>query len=124
MKKRAQGQSLALVLLKKVSLLTIRGIPDKREERMELHQTAYILNQRVYLYIMDFEDTYDYTFYSDNYLVMSTGRIPKAGHSLQEAMPIICASQYLKPEDIYRLSDEELQELINHVDDYNHINIL
>ncbi len=91
---------------------------------MTLNHTAYIINHRTYIYIMEFEDTFDYTFYNDQYLVMQTGAMPRAGHTLDQAVDLICSDHHLNPHSVYKLSDEELQEMIDHVDDYNHVNIL
>ncbi|MDY4888590.1 MAG: LPD16 domain-containing protein [Sphaerochaetaceae bacterium] len=91
---------------------------------MEIRQTAFIINTSVYLYILDFEDTYDYTFYNDHYLVMETGKIDRRNNSFQEALQTICSKHYLKPEDIYQLSKEELHEMVQKVDDYEQVNIL
>ncbi|MGX8679709.1 MAG: LPD16 domain-containing protein [Sphaerochaetaceae bacterium] len=91
---------------------------------MKLEHKAYIINHRTYLYIMDFEGSFDYSFYNDHYLVMNTGSIPKDGHTLEQAVRLICSRHYLKPEELYELSEAEMEEMIDHIDDYEQVNVL
>ena len=91
---------------------------------MNIKHKAYIINNSAYLYLLDFEGNYDYTFYTDNYLVMDTGNIAKEKYSFDEALNEVLKKHYLKPENIVALSAEGTQELINHVDDYELVNIL
>jgi hypothetical protein len=73
---------------------------------------------------MDFEGSFDYSFYNDHYLVMNTGSIPKDGHDLDQAAMLICSRHYLKPEELYELSEAEMQEMIDHIDDYEQVSVL
>ena len=51
-------------------------------------------------------------------------KIAKEKYSFDEALNQVLKKHYLKPENIVALSAEGTQELINHVDDYELVNIL
>ncbi len=91
---------------------------------MNLKHEAYIINNSAYLYIIDFDDKYDYTFYTDNYLVMDTGFINKEELDFNGAMTEILKKHYLNPENVIHLSDSDRAILLDNVDDYNQVNIL
>lgn len=89
---------------------------------MEHTRRAYIIDSSAYLYIQDSGDSYDYTFYTPRFQVMETGEVKDRSKTIEEALDGIFQFHYLKPENIVALSESEIDEMIEHIDDYNIIN--
>jgi nucleoside-triphosphatase THEP1 len=87
-------------------------------------QVAYVLNARTYLYIIDFEGFFEYTFYNDLCKVTEVGKIAKNGHELHDALNLICKSHQLTVAHVHKLSDEEFRVFAQNADDYEWVNVL
>jgi len=89
---------------------------------MQHERRAYIVDSSAYLYIQDSGDSYDYTFYTPRFQVMDTGEVRDKSKTIEEALDGIFRFHYLHPENLIPLNEAEIDEMIEHIDDYNIIN--
>jgi hypothetical protein len=87
-------------------------------------QVTYILNEKTYLYILEFDGYFEYTFYNDTCKVTETGRMEKNDHLIDDALKLICRSYELKVNHIHKLNDIEFKEFAETTDDYEWVSVI